>query len=276
VAQSDFALGIFAWFGISVPFQERMRLIRAAGFDFTSIWWEEDDASKRRLRHLMPDAVRDAGLGLHNAHVPYRGCNALWSDDSRERADAVARHIGWVNDCAHHEIPTMVMHVSQGNESPPPGPAALDNFRKIIDAAEDCGVVLAVENTRSRVHLDAVLSASDTPALGLCYDSSHDWLMSPEPLDVLRRWGHRLVATHFADTDGRRDQHWLPGLGVIDYTQIADALDWPSATDTFMLEVVSKNRKQDAEPFLEQAFAAAQATVGQLGLLQEPTRASSD
>ena len=105
----DPRLGIYVPARVGVPFADRMTMIRDAGFGATCLWWEEEREESRRLRHLAPDIVRQIGLHIDNIHVPYRWCNALWSSDEDERSDAIARHLGWVEDCGHHEIQLLVM-----------------------------------------------------------------------------------------------------------------------------------------------------------------------
>ena len=60
-------------------------MIRDAGFDAVSLWWEEKHPRGRTLRHLAPDMVRKTGLYLDNMHVPYYCCNDLWSPEESTR-----------------------------------------------------------------------------------------------------------------------------------------------------------------------------------------------
>jgi sugar phosphate isomerase/epimerase len=257
-------LGLYAWFGLPVPILDRIAMIRDAGFESTALWWEEDDERRRRLRHLVPDLVRRSGLHIDNLHAPYAGCNTLWSANPIDREAMVHRHIGWVEDCGRHDVDTLVMHVTQGTGTPPPNTFGLDSLRRIVEAGEASGVTIAIENTRSAIHIEWLLERIPSPRLGLCYDSSHDWLYSETPGDLLLRWGSRIVATHFSDTDGRRDQHWLPQLGVIDFHTIRSAGPWPTFGGCFMLEVVPKDRKQSAADFLHDAYHAAQRLASDL------------
>jgi len=250
--------GIFAWFGIQVPFPDRVRMIKDAGFEATSIWWEQDNQAWRRLCLLMPDQVRAAGLHLENAHVPFRRCNALWSSDASERLAAVERHVGWVHDCARHGIPVMVMHCTASACTLAPSHEGIDSVRRIVDAAEGSGVTVALENTSGVAHIEALLAHIESPRLGLCYDSGHDWLKSDDAPALLRRWGHRLKATHLSDTDGVLDRHGLPGQGVVDLDGIGRALDWASYPASLLLEVVPRDRGQEPQSFLAEAFRAAQ------------------
>lgn len=253
-------LGLFAWFGVPIPFVERMSLIRDAGFEATSLWWEEDDETRRRLRDLAPDIVRNAGLHLDNLHAPYAGCNALWSDNATERLAMIDRHLGWVEDCARHDVPMLVMHVTQGNTVAPPNAHGLDSMRRIVSAAEKRDLRIAIENTRGEQHIHWILDQIDNPALGLCYDSSHDWLYAADPVALLSRWGHRVMTTHLSDTDGRRDRHWLPGEGAVDFERIAAQPAWQQYAGTCLLEVVPKDRSEDVRGFLARAYDAGCAT----------------
>ena len=258
--------GIFAWFGLQTPFVERMCRIREAGFSSTSLWWEEEHPVRRELRYQAPEKVREAGLGIHSIHVPYRRCNQLWDPDPTVCAEAVSLHARWLDDCARFEVPMMVMHATLGNEPPPPNDAGIDSFRRIVEIAEDLGVTVAVENTRSDGHISALFEQISSPFLGLCYDSSHDWLHSKEPFRLLRQWEHRIVATHWSDTDGILDRHWIPGDGSIDFDSLADAIDWPGLNCHHLLEVFSRDRTVETEAFLNRAFMAAERLSSRLRL----------
>ncbi len=239
-----------------VPFAERMAMIRDAGFGATCLWWEEERVEVRRLRHLAPDIVRKHGLRLDNIHVPYRWCNDLWSlKDDRRRA-AVERHLGWVDDCRRHDIPLLVMHVTMGRRMPPPNALGIDSLRRIVEAAETSGVAIAIENTRSDRHIEALFHAVPSANLGLCFDTSHDFLHGDPPLRLLEDWGHRLAATHLSDTDGKRDYHWIPGAGSIDFETIAAHLP-ESYTGCYMLEVAPTRREASLGDFLSQARESA-------------------
>jgi sugar phosphate isomerase/epimerase len=257
-------MGIFAWFGIPLPFRERMKLIRESGFTSTSIWWEERDPVRRRLRHLAPALVREAGLRLDNIHVPYRGVNDLWSEEASLRDAAVQQHLEWITACARHEVPKLVMHVVQGNgpAAHVPWQAGLESFGTLLQHAEKAGVQLALENTRCPEYLDFLFTRFDSPAMGLCYDISHDWLHSPEPFRLLRDWSHRLLVTHLSDTDGILDRHWIPGTGCIPFEQIPDVLLETTFSGTHMLEVTATNSALSAPDFLAAAWQHRMHALG--------------
>lgn len=246
-------LGIYAFFKLPIPFPDRLSMIRAAGFDAISVWWDTADGERKRLRDSVPEMTRNAGLILDNIHVPYRGCNALWSTDDGERIDVVNRHIRWIEDCARHAIPRMVMHVTLGTRTPLDSEKGIDSIRRLVDAAETNSVTLAIENTRSPQHIDTLLQEIGSPSLGLCYDSSHDFLYSPEPISLLQTWTSRLQALHLSDTDGKLDRHWLPGDGSVNFEGLRPYLAQAADDVPLMLEVVARDTAESCEKFLLRA-----------------------
>lgn len=248
--------GICAWCRVAAGFGDRMRLFREAGFEATSIWWEERFELGRRLRHKAPEMARRAGLVPESIHVPYTWADALWSDGAARRGEAVALHQSWVRDCARHDVPILVMHAATA-PSLPVSASGVDSVRRILDTAESSGVTVALENTRCINHLDVLLGAIRHERLGLCYDVSHDWLFAGRTDSLLARWSDRLVTTHWNDTDGRRDRHWLPGEGVLDYDGVAAALCNAGYGGAIMIESVPRDPTASAYEFLRRAGEAA-------------------
>ena len=115
---------------------------------------------------------------------------------------------------------------------------------------------MALENTRSTSHLDFILNEVPLERLGLCYDSSHDYLHSGTPTAVLGKWAHRLITIHFSDTDGQGDVHWLPMKGIVDLDAVSRA--YPASYEgPVMIEAVPQDRAQPPTEFLADAYNAA-------------------
>ena len=248
-------LGLHLSFLRTAPLPERLRILKDAGFDNTALWWEERRPEIRAIRDRVPELVRGAGLEIDHLHVPYFTCNELWSGNSVERDAAVQLHRGWIVDCARHDIPRLVMHVTRGRSVPIPDDDAVDDFRRLVDFAEGAGVTLAIENTHAPGHLDHLLERIESPALGLCYDVAHDRLHSESPLALLRRWRDRLAVMHVSDTDGRRDWHWLPGDGNTDFEAVGSCFEG-HYSGPLMLEAMLRD-DEPAGNFASRAFAAA-------------------
>lgn len=254
--------GFFSWFGYQMPIEERLRLIGEAGFDRVSIWLGTEEAcvSEHRPADLCAAATR-VGLSVECAHAPYDDCNLLWSDEDSVADPLVGRMASWIRFCGTQAIPCMVMHLTRGDEPPHPSAAGLARIEGLVEEAARSSVVVALENTRKTAAVDRALSAIDSPHLGFCYDSSHDFLWAQHPTDILRRWGERLAYTHLSDNDGIQDRHWIPGRGTVDWARIRVALPRRSPLP-FSLEVVPVDPgHQSAENFLRESMERGTALV---------------
>ena len=253
----DIAFGIFSWFGWVMPLPKRLELIRQAGFTSTSLWWEDEIGTPPIDRPTMAALVRDYGLNLDNVHVPYDDIDDLWSEDKSCRNNIVDRHLKWIDELAQCSIPIMVMHIMDHYYPPLPNQYGLESSGQIVAAAREAGILIAIENTGDVGLIDYVLTHIESDHLGFCYDSSHDWLYSVKKARILDKWGHRLLCTHLSDNDGKRDRHWLPGQGNIDWQLIRRFLPPNNYRGTIALEVTASRSQQSAltpQQFLEEAY----------------------
>ena len=250
-------LGAFSWFGCELPLAERLRLIRQSGFSHTFLWMGSNEPLVASCRaHEMPGLVADAGLAVDHVHAPYDNANAFWSDRSSERDALVDENLRLIEYCSRYSISRIVLHVTKGPTPPPPCADGLKIFRRLGEEAANCGVALAIENTRAPDRLDFILDQLPLDSLGLCYDSSHDFLYSDAPGAVLEKWAHRLITTHFSDTDGHRDVHWLPMKGIVDWDAVSNAYP-ASRRVSIMIEAVPQSCAQAPSEFLADAYRAA-------------------
>ncbi|TGE38138.1 sugar phosphate isomerase/epimerase [Desulfosporosinus fructosivorans] len=264
--QHQYPLGIFSWFGFVLPFQERLRLIKEAGFAATSLWWEDEDTPWQIKKESMPQLVRDIGLVLENLHVPYNNSSELWSEFKSVRSEFIHRHIRWLHDCANYHIPMMVMHLTEGVNPPAPNSDGVKSFRELVRVAEELGVMIAIENTRRRDNVPYLLSEIPSDHLGFCFDSSHHCLSDKQDFSLLGNFGDRLITTHLSDNDGLEDRHWLPGHGIIDWVMVAQ--HFPAGfRGCLTLEAypMAGEREESPELFLKRAFEKAKYLRDLLG-----------
>ena len=251
----QYPMGIFSWFGFVLPFQERIRLIKEAGFTATSIWWEDEDTPWQIKKENMPQLVRDMGLLLENIHVPFNESGALWSEQKAVRSDIIHSHIQWLEACAEYQIPIMVMHLTEEGNHPAPNAYGLESLLQLVKVAEELKVTIAIENTQRSDNVPYVLDIIESNYLGFCYDSSHYNLTDKQDFYLLEKYGERLVTTHLSDNDGLKDRHWLPGHGVIDWAMVAKYFP-ESYQGCLTLEAypTSEELKESPQIFLKRAY----------------------
>ena len=251
-------LGFFSWFGYDLPFQQRLNLIRQAGFRNISVWFghEEQLYSQGRSLEMLSIATRE-GLNIECAHAPYRDCNLIWGGSDEDRRQLRGQTTDHLTLCRELHAPIMVMHPCKGPTPPSTNSDGLDLISDMAKDAEALNVVIAFENTRKPEVIDYILSHIDSPYVGFCYDSSHDFLHSSRPGQLLNSWGHRLVYTHLSETDGKVDRHWIPGKGIVDWQLVSEVFPKEFA-GTISLEVQPMDaHTEPVEGFLAESLDAA-------------------
>ncbi|NTW71502.1 MAG: sugar phosphate isomerase/epimerase [Eubacteriaceae bacterium] len=253
---------IFSWFGYYIPLPERLRLISDAGFHGASLWWEDEIWPDLIEKEKMPHVVRETGLFLENIHTPYKDVNELWSPQESIRDNVVKRYKNYLDECSHFEIPIMVMHCTDENSEENVIAAGLESFNDLARYAEKSGVKIAIENTRDGHIVDRLLEEFNSPFLGMCYDSSHDWLENQSKGELLLKWHKRLFTTHLSDNDLKGDRHWIPGDGEVDFLLIAKLLE-KSDLEYIHMELASSAMKiEDPAEFLSIAMNRIDGIIG--------------
>jgi sugar phosphate isomerase/epimerase len=254
-------LGISSWFGYELPLEKRLDLIKQAGFSATCLWMGiEEPLVREGKADLMPEWARERGLFLDNVHASFRQCNHLWSESAEDRKKVRQEYETSLLFCQKHGIPNVVMHVSQSLSPPPPIQSGIQVICGLVSQAEDTGVTIALENTLRPDYLDFIFSRVQSPNLGFCYDSSHDFLEGQSKGAILKKWGSLLKATHISDARGKSDDHLPIGEGTIDWKSLLDSFP-DNYQGTFLLEVEKHAASVTPEQFLKSAWEKARELV---------------
>lgn len=245
--------------GRELPFAERFRLIRQAGFDSVLIWWDEEEGVDFRT---LPTLARRAGLQVENVHASFDNANDIWEDTAAGQA-VFAYYKQCITDCANDDIPTVVMHTGRmSNPLPPLSEVSIERWQRLIDTAERLGVHIAIENQGDPNKCERameLLARFPSPNLGMCYDSGHANVNGNNGRgnEMLAKYGHRLKALHLHDNDGSGDQHRMPFDGTIQWPALMQKIKNTGYTGPTTLELDSGYPHLSVEAFLQRAFACA-------------------
>lgn len=215
----DRMIGIYDCFGYGasydVPFNERYKLIKEAGFDCVMLWWS--DKFGRGIGYQKDvQFARNAGLHIENIHTPVHEQDFL-SVDNLDGESLFRSYFQCVKDCFENNISTMVIHLPDNYYSI--NNLGITRLENIINEAEKRDIKIAFENLNNINNLALVLDTFQSKNVGYCYDSCHHKNYAPND-DLLKLYGNRLMALHLQDNGGKYNQHQLPFDGSIDWARV--------------------------------------------------------
>lgn len=249
----DRKIGIFSWFGVLLHMEDRLREIKNAGFDSTMLWWGDDVAFWDFNKEELVEKTSEIGLEIENIHLPYSNINSLWEKSDRSKKLVDDYKIG-IKDCRDYGIGGAVIHLEHEYFCAEQTDYGFENLYKIIDYAENMGVDVAVENTMNTEILRKVLNVFDSKHLKFCYDSSHDWVVCENPGDLILEFGNRLKYLHLSDNDMKKDRHWIPGTGKVDWNLVVENFKKIGFDGNISFEVCPMDYTGKAGEILSQTF----------------------
>ena len=222
------------WFGYPLELDDRLRLIKEAGFQSVLLWWAVESAYEPPVLYKVETAAK-YGLSVENAHLQFAGVNTLW--EPGEAGEHYCRELcTLISDAHFYAVPTLVVHLTRTSAPPPFSELGLSRFLRLADAAERANVNLAFENLKVPDRLYTVLARIDSPRVGVCFDAGHNHCYNPTQR-VCRDFKDRIMAVHLHDNDGTRDAHNLPGDGTIDWNAVRQELLDSAYSGAWSLEI---------------------------------------
>lgn len=211
---------MFSWFGYFIHFEDRIKIIKEAGFDEVMISWEDELEPWAVEKEKFPEIVRKNDLEITNIHLPFAGYNDIWEESRIQIEPKLKLFKSYAKACCDFEIPTMVLHTCDLDSFEPDLDKGKAFFSELSDAGEKYGVNIAVENVSRQYLLEYLLDEIDAVRFGMCYDSSHDFLEEGNKGRILKKYKNRIKALHLSDNDLKVDRHWIPKEGMIPFHEI--------------------------------------------------------
>lgn len=236
-----------------LPITQVVSLLRKHGFSAVSpLWTPELDIAS------LATSVKGNDMIIQSIHAAYTDIDFLWQSESERGLSAFQNTIRSIDDCAHFDIPILVIHGWKGLVYTfPKTPLEFSLFDKIVQYAEKRSVSVAFENLEGEEYLGALMTRyQNLSNVGYCWDSGHDSCY-PHKTDFLEKFGDRLIMTHINDNFGLRDAngipsgdddlHLIPYDGVIDWDKAVSRLKNAARQDilNFELKTVSHSKAEN-------------------------------
>lgn len=255
-------LSIGTTFNYSIPLKKQLSMIKTAGFTHISL----GGGDLTHSRYLDPEGrdnlkswLSEFDIKICSLHVPFRSGVDISAPDPDPSAAALALVRQCIDAAVELAAAVVIFH-------PGPDGAADDDRRRdiltrqvtrLIDHIGSRPIKLAIENIRNEALTRALgysLDKVSSPGYGLCYDTSHDNLTG-RPMEILIKYGSRLIATHISDNRGEKDDHQLPYEGVIDWGKFCGIFARLKYPGPLLLEVeMRESAFHDPAEFLREAY----------------------
>ncbi len=257
----DIAIG--TTFDYSVEIASMMVQAREEGFSSVSLAGgnvEHSGYGSQAGLERLSSLRSSTGVGITSVHAPFRYDMA--SNDPMTRSSAIEDACMAARAAAFLGATVVIVHPHFRLETVQEDTMSTikSSIGSILSRTPE-GVRIAVENLPSQCSpavLEAILNAFPAERVGFCYDSSHHNLR-PREFDFLGEFGERLIAVHISDNRGERDDHQIPGEGIIDWHDFASRFGMLDYRGPFLLEVETRESSHKETPeFLNESFGMAE------------------
>ncbi len=241
-------IGISLQNRLSLPAIDLVETIANIGFDAISPCFDKTIDVKKIIQK-----AKNCGLTIQSLHASFRNADKLWYKNSEQGAKQLKELLSAIEICKIHNIPILVCHVWIGwNNEIALDQVCYDAFDTLVDVASKSNIKLAFENTEGLQYLDALMERyKNNDTVGFCWDSGHEQCYSPD-IDLLQKFGDRLICTHLNDNLGCRnlngatpsinDLHFLPLDGIADWDYNVKRLRASKPLEILNFEVLNTSK----------------------------------
>lgn len=279
---------------LDISEQDVYKKISEAGFDSIDysfmtnyqheLWQLSDEELQERMEKVR-DSVLEHGLIVGQTHAPVE---ADWNQGDISDEERWRPVIQSIKASSYLGAPYVVIHplIPEGRRSElgyyeRAKKLNMEFYRYLEPYLKKYGVKAAIENLfiNDRVlgktgkascstaeDLMDYIDTLDSDCFVVCLDVGHAVLAGQDPIDMIYKLGKEyLHVTHIHDNDSVNDDHYMPGIGHIDWLSIGRAFNDIGYEDVFSYEAnrtfrrTAKYANELALPFLDVYVALANA-----------------
>ena len=185
---------------------------------------------------VMAERQAAGDLEVGSIHIPFGGWWGISAPGEAVRSLAVENARDFIRACAPLNCRNFTLHGS--SEPIPTMPTErrkhLAAFKKSVEellpTAQEFGISLNVEDLprtclgNTIEEFAGMLEGLPMESVGVCFDVNHLCGCPERVPEGLRVLAPRIRALHVSDYDGVDETHWYPGLGILDWAAIMDAV----------------------------------------------------
>jgi len=226
---------------------EEFEKLKNAGVDYIElgggIFKNKDYSERETLVSDIKQNAENSGIKIWSVHLPYSQVYDISSLNDEDRNNMIKECSEIMFLCSPLNPAKYVIHPSAE-----PIPHEERSLR-IVNCISSLKILTEeVKKTNARLALECLPrtclgNTSDElimivnavgNGLEVCFDSNH--LLQEKPEDFIEKTGSLITTVHMSDYDGLDEKHWLPGEGVINWTNVISTLVKNGYQGPFMFE----------------------------------------
>ncbi len=232
--------------------QEEFNEIKSNGITYleltSGVFLGKSDEERELWCASFKEKADKAGLKIWSIHLPFSRILDISVIDEETRNNMIRECIKIITVCQKLNPQKYVIHAS----SEPIGDsiravriensiASLKILNKEVkkqkaQLAVECLPRTCLGNTSEE--LLSIVNAVGN-GIGICFDSNH--LLKEKSEQFVAKTGALISTVHISDYDEIDERHWLPGKGVINWTNVVSELVKSGYKGPFMYEISTKN-----------------------------------
>jgi sugar phosphate isomerase/epimerase len=236
--------------------QEEFNQFRKDGIEYielsSGIFGKKTQAQKDSIVSDLKKKTDIAGIKIWSVHLPFGRALDISNLNDTLRNNMIKECSELMVLCKPLNIQKYVVHPSAepitDEERPQRIINSIASLKLLSETAKQNGAQLAVEdlprtclgNTADELIYIVKQAGND---IGICFDSNH--LLKEKPEEFAAKVSGMIVTVHISDYDGIDERHWLPGTGIINWTNVISELAKSGYPGPFMFE--ASKRKPSAD-----------------------------
>jgi len=216
--------------------------------DMTGLDTDADEVWSSEQRAQIQHHAEEHGIALPSICPTFLNFRpGLIAEDPEERAAVADIYVDLVAAAEDIGADTILIpfFLEAEIESDAERDRLVEAIMPAMDAAEEAGVTLAIENTLPVDENLALLEDIDSPAAGIYYDVANTTAFGFDPAEEIRTYGDAVSQIHFKDRDETGTGTTL-GEGVVEFERVGDALADTGYEDWIILETMFDGDPVDA------------------------------
>jgi len=196
--------------------------------------------------NLLAEKLKEFGIKAYSMHMPSRKVDIsqeeewdrVWSIREIEKAGLALSKLGGKILVVHPGGKIKGDRDKRVEKS-------LQSLEELLNFCEEWGLKLAVENTlpgkvgNKIEELINIVSKFNSSQVGICLDTGHINIKG-NPIEAIKKFGHKLIHLHIQDNLGQNDDHFLPGRGNINWEKLINLLKQIKYEGIFMFETLRR------------------------------------